>query len=582
MSTHSELSEVIKVRRSEIKTQSGPITIRYINPIDKNPDTLKSIIDNSPHLSQLSKLFDEKIHNKIILICDDLNFGISAIGKIGKSMTGFLEKSSALETDIDFDDDMFSFNDRFDDFNYKEDKDDISEDFIIVFESKFDSNCNNVGETSILEKVNPQAPMLDYSEFANVIFVTDGLFTLTEKSIDFLQSFQGNIAVVSSSRNKNMSSIDQLSFESDFEVFQIQNPSLDFLVQQFKALATSKGYTINEKLSIENAITDLMNFRKRNFGEYDLSIYLDKTIKANNHKSKEIKFFPPLNKINKEITSQVLMDNIVGLEDIKESIFKALYKNIHIREMTKKGNQVLENYKHIAFEGNPGTCKTTMARAVANLYLENNIVSNGFYEYGREDIVGRYLGETSQKISKIFKMGQGGVIFIDEIGSLLTGNSIDSYGEEALNTIIRNMENDPETMVIIATYPNEMEKLMSINPGLKSRLSDVIRFPDYCNKQLLEIFKSITFGSGYSLENGFEDIIDKYFDKIKSDENFGNGREARKLFENSISQLSVELFKNKSKNIDIITNSAITKAVSYLSMNIKSNVNHQIGFTIKK
>lgn len=581
MNEQSNLSGLVEIRRKNIKTESGPITIRYINPIEKNDGEIKAIVNSSPHLKDLSKLLDGQIHNKIILICEDLNFGITAIGKIGKSMIGPLEKLSALETEIDFDDDLFFFDD-LEDSNFEETGEEITENFVIAFESEFDPNCNNSGETITMEKTNHHTPMLDYSSFKNVVFVTDGLFTLTQKSVDFLQGFEGNIAVVSSNHNINMTSIEQLTFESNFELFKVQNPSLDFLANQFRNLAIDKGYTISKKINIKSIIADLMKFRKNRFQEYDLSIYLDKSIKMNNLKSKEIKSFPSLIKNNDKITSQVLMGNIVGLEAIKENIFRILYKNIHIRQMAEKGNDILVNYKHMAFEGNPGTCKTTMARAVASLYLENNIVVNGFYEFGREDIVGRYLGETSQKISKIFKMAKGGVIFIDEIGSLLTGDSIDSYGEEALNAIIRNMENDPETMVIIATYPNEMKRLMSVNPGLKSRLSDLIIFPDYCNNQLLEIFKSIALRSGYSLEDGYKDIINRYFDKIRSDENFGNGREARKLFENSISQLSVELFKNKSKDIDIITKTAITNAVSYLTANTKTNGSYKIGFNIQR
>lgn len=577
MNKTMKMPNLIQIKRRNINTEAGTVNLKYINTINESSEEIIDRLKNAPHLQELVGLFDSNVHRKIIILCDNLNLGISSVGQIGCCMTGFTNKKAIMETDIVFDDDDLFFDDEDNEEALNLKSGENSEDnFAIMYESEFDSDCNNVGETITPEQMLGK-PKIDYRDFKNLIFVADGLFTLTEKSINFLQEFAGSVVVVLPENNKNMSAIKQLTFESDFETVKINKPDIDYLAMQFRILAEERGYKLSSNLNAENIIRQLLKYRGHKFQEYDLAIYLDKNIKNLSGRSKEIKTLISLNTtddINKN------MDNIVGLNNIKEAIYKELYKSIHVNQMEEKGHKADTCYKHMAFEGNPGTCKTTMARAVANLYQENNIVSNGFYEFGREDLVGRYLGETSQKVSKIFKMAKGGVIFIDEFGAILSDASGDSYGMESLNAIVRHMENNPDTMVIVATYPSELQKILSINPGLQSRFSKIINFPDYTQDEMLKIFKFITEKNGYSIEKGYEDTVLNYFEKSRNNKNFGNGREARKLFEASVAELSLELFKNNSKEIDRLTISSITNAVISLNKNNRDETKLRIGFSL--
>lgn len=564
-----------QIKKRNIKTEAGNVTLKYINPIKQSKEELIERLKNAPHLNELLSLFDSNIHKKIIIQCNNINNGISAVGQIACLMCDFIDRDSVMESDVIFDDDDDIF------FDFEEPDNEIDdtivensiENFAIMYESEFDTNCNSIGETITQEQMLGK-PKLDYSDFKNIIFVADGLFTLTEKSINFLQGFNGNVAVVLPESNKNTSAIQLLTFESDFETIKINNPNIDYFTMQFINLVKERGYKLNKKLNIKNYIRQLINYRGHKFQEYDLSIYLDKNIKNLKGSTKEIN---ELISLKDTVNVNKSMDDIIGLDEIKDTIYKEIYKNVHINQMEEKGHKSQTSYKHIAFEGNPGTCKTTMARAVAELYQKNNIISNGFYEFGREDLVGRYLGETSQKISRIFRMAKGGVIFIDEFGAIVSDTYGDSYGIEALNALVRHMENNPDTIVIVATYPGELKKILSINPGLQSRFSKIINFPDYTQEELLNIFEFFAIKNGYTIEKGYEAIVLDYFEKIKCNNNFGNGREARKLFEASVSELSLELFNNNSKEIDTLTISSIRNAISSLSNSNKPKF--RIGFS---
>ena len=581
MKNTTKMPYLTEIKRKNIQTEAGIVTLKYINPPNQTKEELSERLNNAPHLQELLNLCDFNLHKKIIIQCDDLNNGISAVGHIKGIMNGFVNKKVAIETNIIFDEDDIFFDDEdtpSGEFNENTITNADEDNFAILYESEFDCDCNNVGETTTPEQMLGK-PKLNYFDFKNLIFAADGLFTLTEKSINFLQGFSGSIAVVIPERNKNTSAIKQLTFESDFETVKVKKPTIEYLARQFKCLAEEKGYRLNSKLNINDIIRQLINYRGNKFQEYDLSIYLHKNTQNLNISVKEIKSLTPL-KNPANIKNQVHIKDIIGLDEIKNTIYKELYRNIHVKNMEEKGYETIDTYKHIAFEGNPGTCKTTMARAVAKLYQENNILSNGFYEFGREDIVGRYLGETSQKVSKIFKMAKGGVIFIDEFGAIVSDTTGDAYGIESLNAIVRHMENSPDTMVIIATYPDELAKILSINPGLQSRFSKIINFPDYSQEELLSIFKFLTDKGGYKIQEGYEKTVLNYFKKIKNNKNFGNGREARKLFESAVAELSLELFKNKSKEIDILTISAINNAVDSLTKNNKTELKLKIGFSV--
>jgi SpoVK/Ycf46/Vps4 family AAA+-type ATPase len=145
---------------------------------------------------------------------------------------------------------------------------------------------------------------------------------------------------------------------------------------------------------------------------------------------------------------------------------------------------------HMVFTGNPGTAKTTVARLFARIMRENGLLSRGhLVEVGRSDLVGKYVGWTAPAVQKKFKEASGGVLFIDEEYSLATENA-GSFGEEAINTIVQEMENRRDELVVIfAGYPDEMEKFLQSNPGLRSRIAFHVPFADYGTEELCQIAK---------------------------------------------------------------------------------------------
>ncbi len=187
---------------------------------------------------------------------------------------------------------------------------------------------------------------------------------------------------------------------------------------------------------------------------------------------------------------------------------------------------------HMVFTGNPGTAKTTVARLFAEIMKENGLLPDGgFYEVGRADLVGKYVGWTAKLVQKAFDRARGGVLFIDEAYSLVEGEE-GLYGDEAINTIVQEMENRAEdTVVILAGYPKEMERFLDRNSGLRSRIAFHVQFPDYTPEELFDITRLLAKKKGMHLHEGAEEKLRAFYEQMEYTDNFGNGRFARNIVE---------------------------------------------------
>lgn len=228
------------------------------------------------------------------------------------------------------------------------------------------------------------------------------------------------------------------------------------------------------------------------------------------------------------------LKNLTGLDNVKKSVTEILdlvQLQKRRKEMGFKSEEISLN---MVFTGNPGTGKTTIARLISRLFKEAGILKKGqLVEVTREDLVGEYIGQTATKTLKKIKEAYGGVLFIDEAYTLAQGGDSD-YGKEAIATLIKEMEdNRDKLMVIMAGYTKEMEELMLLNPGLKSRIGFTIEFPDYKPMELMKIFKDLCSANDYILERAAEAKLRIIFEELYSDrdKNFGNGRLARQIFE---------------------------------------------------
>ena len=222
-----------------------------------------------------------------------------------------------------------------------------------------------------------------------------------------------------------------------------------------------------------------------------------------------------------------------------------------------KGMTVDHPAMHMVFTGNPGTAKTTVARLFARILKDNNLLSKGkLIEVGRGDLVGKYVGWTAPTIQKKFREAQGSVLFIDEAYSLVDDRD-GSYGDEAINTIVQEMENHRDDMVVIfAGYPDKMEGFLQKNPGLRSRIAYHVPFADYGTEELCDIANLIAKKKGLKLTEEACGKLSGIFEAARTEPDFGNGRFVRNVLEQAKMAQATRLlamdFESLSRN-DIAT-----------------------------
>ena len=203
----------------------------------------------------------------------------------------------------------------------------------------------------------------------------------------------------------------------------------------------------------------------------------------------------------------------------------------------------------MVFLGNPGTGKTTVARIIAQiLYNLKYIKQNKLIEVSSKDLVGEYVGQTAPKTNSVIEKARGGVLFIDEAYTLASkGNS---YNEEAIATLIQGMENYRDDLVVIfAGYTKEMQDFLNLNSGIVSRIGYTLEFDDYTEDELLKIFESMMSKAGFKVEQEALDEVKKIVKKYKNNENFGNARFIRNIYEKSVIKHAANTKGKKSKKI---------------------------------
>ena len=226
------------------------------------------------------------------------------------------------------------------------------------------------------------------------------------------------------------------------------------------------------------------------------------------------------------------LEDLIGLNEAKKVMNNALNYFKAQKIFADRGMPVERPSMHMVFTGNPGTAKTTVARLFAEIMKENGLLSAGtIYEVGRADIVGKYVGSTAPLVKTAFKRAKGGVLFIDEAYSLVDDRD-GMFGDEAINTIVQEMENNREdTIVIFAGYPDKMEQFLEKNPGLRSRIAFHILFEDYSTKELCLIAQKIAAEKNFIVSEFAMTKLEGTFEMARKRKDFGNGRYARNVIE---------------------------------------------------
>ena len=337
------------------------------------------------------------------------------------------------------------------------------------------------------------------------------------------------------------------------------------VVELFKDLGTAfiaiNDETVTEVANLSNYGLMLDNFLKQ-YGLY----FTDGISKKKNPKSKNYRKDTKSNTPNKagvikqnaaaeedlelepEETLEQLMEELntlVGLKSVKQDLTN-LINLVKIRKLREeRGMKQPDITLHLVFSGNPGTGKTTVARLLAKIYKVLGVVSEGqLVEVDRSGLVAGYVGQTATQTAEVVESAIGGILFIDEAYTLIKGGDEKDFGQEAVDTLLKLMEdNRDDLIVIVAGYTDKMEEFVNSNPGLKSRFNKYIFFNDYSGSELTEIFNNMAKKQEYDTDKEAGAFVEDYLTKKATahEENFANAREARNYLERCIERQATRI-----------------------------------------
>ena len=273
--------------------------------------------------------------------------------------------------------------------------------------------------------------------------------------------------------------------------------------------------------------------------------------------------FPGIDENNKTLDELLEeLNALVGLENVKAEVHNLIAYHT-VQQLREKQNLYSQkSTMHMAFTGNPGTGKTTVARIVGRIYKQLGLLSRGhFCEVSRTDLIAGYQGQTALKVKKVIEKAKGGVLFIDEAYSITENDHTDSYGRECLTELTKALEDyRDDLVVIVAGYTEPMKHFFSSNPGLKSRFNIFIEFPDYSAKELLVMLKMLCSKNDYVLDDAVTSRLSSFFEEqtMKKCENFANGRLVRNLFDDLVMHHAKRVFNVDKNASDLQLLSVIT------------------------
>ena len=406
-----------------------------------------------------------------------------------------------------------------------------------------------------------------------VLFIDEAYSMRSDTAVTVLlqeiENQRDNVIVILAGYNERMQEFMELNEGLKSRIphwIEFPDYTADELTNIFKLMLTEKGFTttddvVKEAHYIFEKARNMDNFGNgryvRNFLEKAIMSQSVRLLSLRNDVSdiKRNELFKitkedikELNEDTKDVClpgdARQKLEQMIGLESVKKVINKAAANFKFNKLCMERGISKDKASLHMVFTGNPGTAKTTVARLFANILKDEKVLSSGiFVETGRADLVGDHVGSTAKLVKRKFKEAQGGVLFIDEAYSLCDGHT-GGFGDEAINTLVQEMENHREDVIVIfAGYPKPMEEFLDRNPGMKSRIAFEVQFEDYTVDELVDIAKLMVSDKNMSITEEAIAKLRSNFEIVSKSEDYGNGRYVRKMLEEAEMNLAERCFK---------------------------------------
>lgn len=379
-----------------------------------------------------------------------------------------------------------------------------------------------------------------------------------EKVRAILARQKGNIYIWIHPSQVNARWTRELIMEHQFGLVEIPEVPIEYYETILRLKIKDTGYVLSEEIDERELLQAMIAYRGEGFREESIEWLVDHAIHMNEKRTttQNVLQWSDFELGEKGKAWKTLMD-MPGLYKAKDKFqeWMAISKE-------RFANPKLENFhKNMIVCGNPGTGKTEFGKLLGQYLSETGLCSGSFISVNRADLIGEYVGMTSKLVEKQFERAKDGVLFVDEAGFFLNRNS-GGYVDEAIKEFVRFMEMYPETLVVFSMYEREATSFLELDEGIASRISDVIRFDDYNDEELLEIANYMFSNRGYSCDmEASKVMIRQYIGKKRKGKNFGNAREMRKLVESCITKHAVSVWGTRKHFDSVISREEVEAAI---------------------